>query len=305
MEKTTELTEETNKEQMMADLAAQQKAWAAQRKEWAARETVGERFEVPRKGEPSVSTILYRPSSPAAKKTLPVMFHMHGGAWVGGDAVLLESFCQLLADELPAVIVNINYKKADVHPLPYQITEVADTVQYFAGHASEYGIDRNRMAVGGHSAGAQLAAGAALKLKDEGVKLACQMLVYPATDMTDSIGGLMDQLRPILFPDGGWDSPYVSPLQAEEEKLRGLAPAVFVICGPDMLRPQGIGYAKRLIDAGVSVTVKEYPEAEHGFLEVNRPDYTQGDDRQNPQQAAFARDCERYLIRELKAQLDI
>jgi acetyl esterase len=179
--------------------------------------------------------------------------------------------------------------------------EVADAVKYFALHAEEYGIDKENMAVGGHSAGGQISASAALMLKDAGVYLACQMLVYPALNMSDFANGMLKDLMPVFFPNGGWDHPYNSPLLASNERLAGVAPAIFILCGPDMLKPQGIAYAKRLIDLGVPVKVKEYPKAEHGFLEVNRPDYTQGDPRQTPEQAAYTRDCEQYLIRELRA----
>ncbi len=294
---------ENDQDQVAQGMKAQQELLIAQRKAWAAQATIGERFEVPREGKEPVSTILYRPSKLADGKPLPVLFHMHGGAWIGGDAVLLESFCQLLSDEIPAVIVNVNYKKADVYPLPYALYEVADTVKYFREHAQDYGIDPSRMAVGGHSAGAHLATGAALILKEEKIELACQMLVYPAADLGDTSLELMNMLRKILFPEGGWESAYLSPLRAADDELLGIAPAIFIICGQDDLRQQGISYAKRLVDLGVAVKVKEFTKAEHGFLEVNRPDYTQGDPRQTPEQAAYARECEQYLIRELKASL--
>lgn len=283
----------------------------AERAAWAAQETKGQRFIVPREGKSlagvekeGISTILYRPANVADNTKLPMLFNMHGGAWFGGDAVLMETFCQLLADELPAMIVNVNYQKADVKPFPYAIEEVADAVCYFAEHAQEYGIDPARMAVGGHSAGAQLAAGTALMLKERGVKLAAQMLVYPCVDMS-AREGLMGMIGGLLFPEGGNPEYYgshrwASPLLATDEELAGVAPAIFVECGPDDLKPQGIAYAKRLIDLGVPVTVREFAHAEHGFLEVNRPDYTPGDPRQTPEQAEYARECERYLVGALR-----
>lgn len=272
----------------------------AQRVKWAAQETKGQRFAVPREGAEAVDVILYRPAK--ADKKLPVLFNMHGGAWIGGDAVLMESFCQLLADEIPAFVVNVNYKKADVHPFPYALNEVADAVKYFAAHAEEYGIDVEKMAVGGHSAGAQIAAGAAMKLKEDGVKLAAQMLVYPCTDMSPwNNGGLMDWIQPIVFPNGDYKHRWASPALASDEALSGLCPAIFIECGLDELKPMGIRYAKRLIGAGVPVKMKEYAKALHGFLEVNRPEYDPSDPRITPEQAEYCRDCEKYLINELRA----
>ena len=272
----------------------------AQREKWAETETKGQRFTVPREGMDGVDTILYRPAN--AEGRLPVLFNMHGGAWIGGDAVLMESFCQLLADEIPAFVVNVNYKKMDVHPFPYALTEVADAAKYFAAHADKYGIDASKMAVGGHSAGAHIAAGAAMKLKEDGVKLAAQMLVYPCTDMrpTGEIG-LFTVIQEMLFPNGDCEHRWASPMLATEEELTGLAPAIFIECGLDELKPMGIAYAKRLMDAAVPVKVKEYPKALHGFLEVNRPEYDPNDPRITPEQAEYCRDCEKYIINELKA----
>ena len=272
----------------------------AQRKKWAAQPTIGQRFVVPRDGMDGVEVILYRPENASGK--LPVFFNMHGGAWIGGDAVLLESFCARLANELPALVVNVNYKKMDEQPFPYALTEVADAVKYFAAHAEEYGIDTGKMAVGGHSAGAQIAAGAAMKLKEDGMKLAAQLLVYPCTDLRPGEGeGLMQMIQPMLFPDGNCEHRWASPLLAKDDELRNLAPAIFIECGLDELKPMGIAYAKRLIDAAVPVKIKEYPRALHGFLEVCRPDYDPNDPRRTPEQFEYCADCEAYIINELRA----
>ncbi len=270
------------------------------REEWNRRESVGRRFSVPREGAEDVNVILYEPKNRPQGKPLPVFFNMHGGGWTDGDAILLDSFCSLLADEIPAFVVNVNYTKGDVRQFPYPAHEVRDTVKFFAARAGEYGIDANRMAVGGHSAGAHLAASAALMLKDEGIRLACQALVYPVLDMVLN----KERKGPFIswfMPNGEEKTAYGSPLLASDEELQGVCPAVIVLCGKDHLRPQGIGYAKRLMDLATSVGVKEYPEAVHGFLEVNRPDYAPDDPRRSPEQAMFARDAEQYLIYQLRA----
>ncbi len=117
----------------------------------------------------------------------------------------------------------------------------------------------------------------------------------------DKPDDLMSVITRLFFPNGGNEHRYISPLRAKDEELSGLSPALFVLCGPDELKPMGIAYAKRLIDRAVPVKIKEYPEALHGFLEVNRPDYPAGDARQNPEQEAYCKDCEKYLVRELQA----
>ena len=196
------------------------------RVEYARQQTVGERFLVPRMGKRGVEVILYRPQKQNLGQKLPVLFNMHGGAWVGGDAVLMDGFCAKLANEIPAFIVNVNYTKADVEPMPYALEEVCDVVEYFSRYAEEYGIDANRMAVGGHSAGGQLAAACALALKERGIQLACQMLVYPATDVTQKD---VNEWIPYVFPGETGRLAYCSPLLVEAEKLVGLCPAVFII----------------------------------------------------------------------------
>ena len=98
----------------------------AQRAAWAAQTTIGERFLVPRDTGDGVEVIIYRPENSAGR--LPVLFNMHGGAWIGGDAVLMESFCQKIADETPAMVVNVNYKKLDEKPFPYPQNELCDAV---------------------------------------------------------------------------------------------------------------------------------------------------------------------------------
>ncbi len=266
----------------------------------AAKATVGTRFAVPREGLAAVDTILYRPARDAGK-AMPVFFNLHGGGWIGGDATLMESFCQLLADELGALVVNVNYKKADVQPLPYPQQELRDAVLYFAAHAGEYGIDPARMAVGGHSAGAHIAAGAAMLLRQAGFALAAQLLVYPAVDMTErteKVEGLYGHIHRWMFANGGREACWASPLFAADEELRGLAPVLGILCGLDSLRPQGLAYFEKLAALGVPVQYKEYPGAHHGFLEVNRPDYP-ADERQTPDQAAMARDAEKWIAAKL------
>ncbi len=280
------------------NVAAMREDLAQKRRELAKRPITGERFWVPRSGKAGVEVILYRPKQPA-EKPLPALFNLHGGGWLGGDAVLMDSFCTLLAEAIPAFIVNVNYTKIDVQPFPYQHEEVADAVRYFAANAEKYGVDETKFAVGGHSAGAHISAGAAMKLKEEGFALCAQMLVYPFLDFTQKREGetenMVQRLREAFFQGCDTAHRWLSPLKAGDGALKGLAPAIIITCGPDTLKPHGVDYAKRLIDVSVPLYYKEYPEALHGFLEVNRPEY-EGDERRSPGQLAMTQDCERYLI---------
>lgn len=296
-------------------IKAMKKELKKKRKEFASMPVAGERFFVPRDGADPVETILYR-SKVKPTGPLPVFFNLHGGAWVGGDAALMDSFCALFAEEIPAFVVNVNYKKVDIHPFPYQQIELSDCVLYFSDRANEYGLDKNKFIIGGHSAGAHISAGAAIRLKELGFVLACQMLIYPFTDFSMSIinnnssikndkkssrdlKSALEILKAICFKDIGPDHRWISPMSAEKQSLQGVAPAIIVVCGKDILRPHGIGYAKRLEEVGTKVVLKEYPEAEHGFLEVNRSEYKEHE-AISPKQEKLARECENFLIDELR-----
>ena len=133
------------------------------------------------------------------------------------------------------------------------------------------------------------------------------MLVYPFVDFTiegeGELKGLLTLLKKMLISGIDPGHRWLSPLKASCEELTGVAPAIIIISGQDELKPMGVAYAKRLMDCAVPVKFKEYPDALHGFLEVNRPEY-EADPRRSPEQLAMTLDCECYLIRELRACFD-
>ena len=279
-----------------------------------ARPITGKRIAIKRKGKESVDAIIYQPEQPTCS-VLPVFFNMHGGGFTGGDAVLMDSFCRMLSESLPAVVFNINYKKSPEYAFPYAIEEVYDAAVYAAENAEALGIDSNRMAVGGHSAGASHAAAVALKAKEEGkITFACQILVYPCTNL----GTTPDELNPDCPPEevesfhnfialycqkGESRHRWASLLLATYEELEGVCPAVFITCELDSLREEGEAYAKRLIECGVPVVVKRFKGALHGFVEVNRPDYFHEDERKSSEQAELCLLAEEFIVAQLKAML--
>jgi acetyl esterase len=281
-----------------------------------ARPITGERIAIQREGKEPVDVIVYQPEQPIYE-ALPVFFNMHGGGFIGGDAVLMDSFCRMLSERLPAVVFNINYKKAPEYAFPYAIEEIYDTAVYAVEKAAEFNIDPRRMAVGGHSAGASLAASVALKAKEKGkISFACQILVYPCTDLgTDPV-----ERNPDCSPEEAEEfrnftalycqhseehHRWVSPVLAEPNELTGVCPAVFITCELDSLRLQGEDYAKKLIDCGIPVAVKCFKGALHGFVEVNRPDYFHEDERKSPEQAALCHSAEEFIYTQLKAFLQL
>lgn len=259
----------------------------------------GQKFLVPRENAKPVMTYLYRPDG--GGENLPVVFNVHGGAWVGGDALLLDTQSQEMADRLGCLVVNINYVKADVKPFPYAQYEIRDTVRYFADHAKEYNLDAQRFAVMGYSAGGHLSACAAQLLQQDGIRLSCQVLYYPFLDFTfqgetdkeikDNFAGL-EELNQVFFPNLEAVDPLVSPGLIPEQRLKELPPAILVTCGQDALKSHADRYAGRLEAAGVRVHLLDYPESVHGFLECNYPETEDSNDAKSLRQKKICSQCE-------------
>ncbi|MBQ6020349.1 MAG: alpha/beta hydrolase [Clostridia bacterium] len=254
------------------------------KKQHAAGPYLGKAFVVPRGAEKGVRVRLYRPATDS-ERTLPVLFNVHGGAWLFGDAEGVDLQSQYLANHLDCFVVNIDYRMLDEEPFPYQQTEVADAVQYFIAHAGTYHIDPEKSAIMGYSAGGHICAGAALLLRDRGVELRSQVLCYPFLNFIgfdfasyNGVSGRKAQIfnkfiDTVFFSEIRKDGLIVSPGNADARDLTGLAPAVIIACGAgDPLLPQAEAYAKKLAEAGVKNVYKVYETAVHGFLERNFPD---------------------------------
>ena len=242
---------------------------------------MGQSFTVPREGEPGVRVRLYRPVEDDGD-VLPILFNIHGGGWIFGDAEGVDLQSQYLANHLRCFVVNVDYRLLDEYPFPWPQREAADAAVYFLSHAGEYNADPDRAAVMGYSAGGHIAAGAAILLRDRGVQLKTQVLCYPFLNFVgfDCAGytGVKGPFRVIfnrfakdvLFENMPKETALLSPANAAPETLRGLAPAVIVSCGNgDPLLPQAEQYADKLRQAGVPAVYREYKEAIHGFLEHN------------------------------------
>ena len=260
---------------------------------------LGRQFFVPRQDKKQVETILYEPKK-KKYQPMPVMFNIHGGAWVGGDASSLDVQSQKMADDLNAFVVNINYTKADVEPIPYAQEEVVDTVLYFAEHVAEYGIDGTKFNLIGYSAGGHICAGAAILLKNRGFSLCSNIPVYPFLDFHIFEKGALGMdtktthMMGEVFFRGGIDrySTCMSPGAAPAEELKNLSHTELILCGPDDLYQQGVDYFKHLQEAGLSAELKIFEKSTHGFMES---DYEK---ELNPEEQVQKEQCEacfRYL----------
>lgn len=220
--------------------------------------------------------------TPAGPGPFPVLLYFHGGGWVIGTLDTHDGLCRALANGVPCVVVSVDYRLAPEHKFPAAVEDADAAVRWVAAHAAEINADPTRIAVGGDSAGGNLAAVASLLARDRGgPRLACQLLVYPVTDHydagmpsyeTNANGYYLTRDNMIWFIEqylaGEHDqtNPLFAPLRAPD--LRGLPPALVMTAEYDPLRDEGERYAERLREAGVPVTLTRYDGMIHGFIRL-------------------------------------
>lgn len=224
----------------------------------------------------SIPCRLYRPS---AKTDLGLLVFFHGGGWVIGDLNSHDGVCRSLANKSGHAVLSVDYRLAPEHKFPAAFDDCVAAVKWAFENAKDLGIDNSRMAVGGDSAGGNLAAAVALA---EVVPLKFQMLIYPAVDMrmeSPSINENAD--APILtksvmawfvahYMSSDVDRANInaSPMLASDEQLKRMPPAIVITAQFDPLRDEGEAYGKRLAENGVSATITRYNGAFHGFFNM-------------------------------------
>jgi len=225
----------------------------------------------------SIPIRIYLPEG--ALEPRPLLVFYHGGGWVSGSRDSYDAVCRLLVRESECAVASVDYRRAPEHPAPEPFEDCYAAAVWLAAHGSEFGGDMSRLAVGGDSAGGNLAASIALKARDEGVpRIAHQLLVYPAVDFDESSesyatykdGHFLTGERIAFYyrcfvprPELA-ESPYVFPNRAST--LRGLPPATIILAECDPLRDQGLAYAERLRADGVAVDLRVYPGQIHAFF---------------------------------------
>jgi acetyl esterase len=215
---------------------------------------------------------------PRADRPLPALLYFFGGGWVLGTIDTADGVSRSLANSAGVLVVVVGYRLAPEHPFPAAVEDCWAALRWVSDNAGEIGADSARLAVGGDSAGGNLAAGVALRARAEGLVLAGQLLVYPNTDQLADDESMRTCDDRYLFnhhsvawyrqhyladPDDAAD-PLASPLRAET--LSGLPPALVITAEYDPLRDQGEAYARRLADDGVKVELSRYPGMAHGFF---------------------------------------
>jgi acetyl esterase len=226
--------------------------------------------------EGGIGARLYTPAS--AQAPPPLLVYYHGGGWVGGDLDTHDAPCRFLAARAGALVLSVDYRRAPEHPFPAAVDDALAAMSWAAEHAAELGADPARVAVGGDSAGGNLAAVVSrLAIGSGGPAPVLQLLLYPVTDVSQKRASYrlfgegflldepdMDWYRDRYLPDpAAVGDPRASPLIAED--VAGLPPAYVATAGFDPLRDEGEAYAERLRAAGVPVALRRHAGLIHGF----------------------------------------
>ncbi len=227
----------------------------------------------------SLAVRAYRPLGSGRDDILPALVFFHGGGFVIGDLDTHDVLCRQLANGARCAVFSVDYRLAPEHPFPAAVEDCVAATRYVLENHALLKVDRARVAVGGDSAGGNLAAVVALRLRDTGgPALACQLLIYPATDhrfgfashARNGEGYLLtraaiEYFRGHYLPRReDWSDWRASPLLAASHA--GLPPAFVLTAGFDPLVDEGRAYAERLAKAGGEVAYREYPDMVHGFI---------------------------------------
>ncbi|WP_341805291.1 alpha/beta hydrolase [Nocardioides ochotonae] len=231
---------------------------------------------------PSLTRQGWAPGTPGALSPLLVFFH--GGGFIYGDLESHDASCRLLAEHSGVRVLAVDYRLAPEEPFPAAYDDCVAAYRWVVEHAADpaagLDVDLTRIAVGGDSAGGNLAAAVAIVAAREGLPLAFQLLVYPMADAEGRLASrrtfgsgfflsteFMDLATAGYLPDPATRAdPRISLLHADLPA--GLAPAYVATAGFDPLRDEGEAYAARLAAAGVPVETRRFPDQIHGFFNV-------------------------------------
>ena len=205
----------------------------------------------------------------------PVLVYVHGGGWCYGSVETVDRFCRRVADRSGCAVLSVGYRLAPEHVFPAALDDVETVLSYVRKQGADLGVDPARLAIGGDSAGGQLATVAARRQRDAATPLDYQVLIYPAIDPMlasesyDEVGEYgLDRASMRL----AWETfvphpalrftPDVAPLAAD---LAGMPPTLLITAEYDVLRDEGADYADALVAAGVPVVHTRYAQMNHGF----------------------------------------
>ena len=221
-------------------------------------------------------TTVYLVQPKAGNTAHALLVNIHGGGFIWPHRESDTAYCRRIATEIGCVVVDIDYKLAPEYPYPHAFLECYDVTKYMAEHAAEYGIDPERIMIGGNSAGGNLSTSVCLKSLETGD---FKILLYPPIDLftdpaekqKEGSDAVIPFERARIYNAMYVDSPeqareiYASPILADGELLSRMPETVIFTAGLDSLRFEAEEYALKLARAGVEVTCKRWPGCKHGF----------------------------------------
>lgn len=231
----------------------------------------------------SIPVRSYRPLGSNGTETLPVLVYYHGGGWVIGDLDTHDTLCRELANGAGCAVIAVDYRLAPEHRFPAAADDCLAATRWVHANAAALHLDAARLAVGGDSAGGNLAAVVSIAARDSGdLPIAFQLLIYPATDAHRSHpshtengrGYLLTQETMAYFSDhylpnrADYEDWRASPLLRED--LSNLPPALVLTAGYDPLRDEGRAYAERLTAAGNHASCVCFDRQIHGFVPMGK-----------------------------------
>lgn len=226
---------------------------------------------------------LYRGSQLQAGGRQPVLVYFHGGGWVLGDLDSHDGVCREIANRADITVISVDYRLGPEHLFPAAVDDAIASTEWIAANAAELGIDTARLAVGGDSAGGNLAAVVSLYARDKGgPAVAAQILAYPVTDMslTQESHARNADIPPIPPDTMQWFFERYCRNEADKKDWRAapllaeshadLPPALVIVGGYDPLMDEGVAYAEKMKAAGCAAEVFHMPGQIHGFLTMNK-----------------------------------
>lgn len=236
---------------------------------------------IPGQSTESVRCLLYRPTQ--AEPLMPAYLHIHGGGYILGNPEMSDAMSSFLCSKLGITILSVDYRLAPEHPFPAPLDDCYSALAWLYNRAADLGIDTQRIAIGGESAGGGLAAALAILARDRGEYAIChQHLTYP---MIDNLTGSEERPADPLTGEFVWtsksnqyawkkylgDAPAIAPqVPARLENFEGLPPMWLHTASMDLFRDENIDYAQRAIRAGVKVDLILLSGACHGWQLIPR-----------------------------------
>ena len=233
-----------------------------------------------RDGSPMAAR-LYAPKASADTAALPVLLYLHGGGFTVGSLSTHDVLCRQLSRLGHCAVVSLAYRLAPEHRFPTALNDCWDALSWLHQNGQDWGLDPQRLAIGGDSAGGTLSAVCALMARDAGLKLSLQLLFYPGTTAhqdtashrTFAEGFMLDQATV-----DGFFAQYIDPADRDDWRFAplnapdhtGLAPAWIGLAECDPLVDEGVQYADTLRMAGVPVDLEIYKGVVHGFITMGR-----------------------------------